>query len=150
MIRYEGLFFEGKVAALIHLLDKPSLEFVNDKLHCTFKYLPDDEEIFDELAGKSFEVYIVGYGNDGKNSGFAIELPKELQKYYINYNEEGELKTPHITVSLSKGSKAVDTCNLEFKPLKKPIKITGKFGYWLRKGPKEFISYQPYLRKSKR
>lgn len=54
-----------------------------------------------------------------------------LKKYYINfyYKNPEVLSMPHITTSLAKGAKAVNTKNLKFEPLEEPIKVVGKFGY---------------------
>ena len=87
-------------------------------------------------------VYLKWYANDGQNSGFQISLPKELENYYINYDEElNTLKIPHVTASLSEGAKAVNTKNLEFIPLEKPIKIVGKFGLRIKENNVEYLSY---------
>ena len=96
--------------------------------------------------GKEFEILLIGYGNDGFNSGFQIQLPKELIPYYINYDEQDptKLKVPHITASLSEEAKPSNTKNLKFKPLAKPIKIKGKFGYWIKEENKEYLSYDIY------
>lgn len=79
MLSYEGIFFESDVVDLIHLLETKRLAKVNDKLHCTFKYHPTADEIFNDIVGKTFEVYLIGYGNDGQNSGFEILFPDELK-----------------------------------------------------------------------
>ncbi|MBR3890928.1 MAG: hypothetical protein IKJ30_02490 [Bacilli bacterium] len=152
MVSYEGIFFDGEAVDFIHSLEENRLERVNNILHCTFKYKPSDKEIFDDIVGKNFDIYIVGYGNDGMNSGFEVVLPSELMKYYINFDENNPdvIKIPHITASLSEGAKAVNTKNLIFKRLEKPIKITGRFGYWIKEDGKEFLSYEPYKRKNKR
>lgn len=149
MVSYEGIFFEGETAEFIHSLEDNQLEKVNDKLHCTFKFHPSRSEIFNELVGKEFEVYIIGYGNDGNNSGFEIMLPEDLRKYYINYDEKngGILKVPHITASLKEGARANDTKKLEFKRFERPIKIVGRFGFWIKEGNKEYLSYRPYILK---
>ena len=147
MLSYEGIFFEPDVIELIHSLDAKKLAKVNDEIHCTFKYHPNEEEIFDEIVGKTFEIFLIGYGNDGMNSGFQILLPDELVPYYINYDEQNSdvLKVPHITASLSEGANPSSTKNLDFKPLKKPIKIVGKFGYWIKGENCEYVSYEPYF-----
>ena len=149
MLSYEGIFFEGETVDLLRSLETNKLDVVNDEMHCTFKYRPNNEEIFNELVGKSFDVYVIGYGNDGMNSGFEILLPEELKKYYINYDEQNPniLKVPHITASLKEGAKASNTKNLKFKKLSKPIKITGKFGFWIKEENKGYLSYKPYLSK---
>lgn len=148
MLSYEGIFFEADMVKLIHSLETEKLTKVNDQIHCTFKYHPSTNEIFNDIVGKTFEVYLIGYSNDGLNSGFEISFPDELKDYYINYDEQNPtlLKVPHITASLSKGAKASNTKNLNFKPLEKPIKLVGKFGYWIKDENKEYISYEPYFK----
>lgn len=148
MLSYEGIFFEADVVELIHSLETEKLARVNDEIHCTFKYHPSDEEIFNDIVGKNFEVFLIGYGNDGQNSGFQISLSEELMQYYINYDEQNPniLKVPHITASLAEGAKASNTKNLQFKPLEKPIRIVGKFGYWIKDGDKEYVSYDPFTK----
>lgn len=147
MINYEGLFFEKEMVNLIHSLEKPMLDKTNDEIHCTFKYHPSDEEIFNDIVGKTFEVYLIGYGNDGQNSGFSVLLPDELHNYYINYNDEEKtiLNIPHITASLTENAKASNTKNLSFTTLENPIKLVGKFGYWIKEEDKEYLSYEPYI-----
>ena len=97
-------------------------------MHVTFNYgklykFPED------IIGKEVEVIIVGYGSDGLNSGFAVEIPKELNKFYKNKS------VAHITVSLGEVNeikgKAVDTGKLEFNKLDKILKIKGRIGYFL-------------------
>ncbi len=147
MLKYEGIFFDENAVDVIHSLETKKLDKINDEIHCTFKYHPNDNEIFNDIVGKEFEVYLVGYANDGKNSGFEISFSSDLKSYYINYDEENPemLKIPHITASLAKEAKAKDTKNLNFKPLKNPVKIIGKFGYWIKDiGGEEYLSYEPY------
>lgn len=150
MLSYEGLFFDKKTAELLHSLEENQLAKINNKIHCTFRYHPDAEEIFNDIVGKTFEITIIGYGNDGFNSGFAISLPDELLPYYINYEDDNKilLRTPHITTSLAIDAKEANTKNLNFKPLEKPIKIKGTFGYWLKDGNRKYLSYKPYYEKS--
>lgn len=152
MLSYEGLFFDEETTNFIHSLEKNMLANVNDEIHCTFKYHPKEKEIFNCIAGKSFDVYIVGYANDGFNSGFEILLPEELKDFYINYDEENPslLKIPHITASLADGAKASKTKNLRFEKLDKPIKITGKFGFWIKEDNREYLSFKPYTVKKRR
>ena len=146
MIHYEGIFFEGESLELIKKLEGMNLGIINDEIHLTFKYKPEDSEIFNEIVGKSFDLYLIGYGNDGKNSGFKILLPKKLLKYYINYDNNHNLKVPHITASIKEGEKASNTMYLDFKPLRKKVKITGKFGYWIKDGENEYLSYEPFIK----
>lgn len=146
MISYEGIFFEGETVDLIHSLEKEPLSNVNDKIHCTFKYHPSEDEIFDELVGNEIEVLIVGYGCDGDNSGFEVQLPADVSRYYINYDEKkpGKLKKPHITASLAKGAKASNTKDLKFERLPNFYIIKGRFGYWIKEGDNEYVSYERY------
>ena len=69
-----------------------------------------------------------------------------MKDYYINYDEQNPsvLKTPHITASLAEGAKASNTKNLDFKPLEKPVKLVGRFGYWIKDENEEYLSYEPY------
>lgn len=148
MLKYEGIFFEDDMCELIHSLETNRLPIVNDIIHCTFKYHPSNDEIFNDIVGKEFELYITSYGNNGQNSGFEVMLPKELKKYYINYDNENPniLVNPHITASLAENAESKNTKNLRFKPLKKPIKLIGKFGFWFEEETKEYVSFNPYLK----
>ena len=146
MLSYEGVFFEGDAADFIHSLEKKRLPVVNDEIHCTFKYHPSEDEIFDELVGKEIEVLIVGYGYDGNNSGFEIQLPNDIMQYYINYDEQepSKLKKPHITASLAEGAKSSQTKDLKFEKLPNSYIIKGRFGYWIKEDNNEYISYDKY------
>lgn len=146
MLSYEGIFFEKETVDFIHSLEKNCLSIVNDKIHCTFKYHPLENEIFDELVGKEIEVLVVGYACDGKNSGFELKLPEEIMQYYINYDEQepSKLKKPHITTSLSKGATASKTKDLNFIPLDSPYMIKGRFGYWIKEENNEYLSFDKY------
>ena len=146
MLSYEGLFLEEDAVELIRSFEIEHLPKVNDEIHCTFKYHPKNNEIFNEIVGNYFEIYLIGYGCDGLNSGFQILLPDELKQYYINYDEQNPniLKITHITVSLAEGASASNTKNLVFKSLKNPIKLTCRFGYWIKGEDREYLSYEPY------
>lgn len=148
MVSYEGIFFDKETVEFVHNLEEKRLIRVNDRIHCTFKYHPKDNEIFNEIVGEYFEVYLVGYGNDGKNSGFKVAISERLQEYYINYDEEncGKLKVPHITASLSNDASAVKTKNLNFIPLQKPVKLVGRFGYWIKEDGNEYLSFDKYAK----
>ena len=144
MLSYEGIFFDEEEENLIFSLEKKHLGLVNDKLHCTFKYHPTEKELFNNLVGEYFDIYLVGYGNDNRNSAFMITLPEELKEYYINYDTDNRLKVPHITVSLSEGASANDSKDLDFKALDKPVKVRGRFGYYIKEDDKEYVSFEPY------
>ena len=78
MVHYEGIFFDKKTQDYIISLDKNKLPVLNDEIHCTFKPKPTNEELFDELLGQEIEIELIGYGSDGKNSGFEVKIPKNI------------------------------------------------------------------------
>lgn len=112
------------------------------------KYFFDNELI--ELI-HSFESKRLDIVNDGMNSGFEVEFCDEIKKYYINYDEVNisVLKKPHITTSIAIGASGMNTKNLKFIPLKKPKKIVGRFGYWIKDGNNEYLSFDPFFDKVK-
>ena len=124
---YQGIFFDDSVKAELIKLQKKGLNENIINMHVTFNYgrlykFPEN------IVGKEVEIIIVGYGSDGLNSGFAVEIPKELNKFYKNKS------VAHITVSLGElngiKGKAVDTGKLEFNKLDKILKIKGRVGYF--------------------
>lgn len=109
-------------------MQKNGLSDITKDMHITFKF-GETEQYPEELIGKEFNVKIIGYASDGKNSGFQVELPEELKPYYKNQNG------PHITVSLGEvdgiKGKAVDTGTLNFEPIEEPFEIPSKLGYFV-------------------
>ena len=148
MIKYEAIFLDEESINLIHELEEKKLDRVNDEIHLTLKYKPKDNEIFNDIVGKEFDMYLIGYANDGMNSGFEIELTEELKPYYINYDEINTttLKKPHITASLSNEAEAVNTKNLNFIKLPQKYKVKGRFGYWIEDDDKEYLSFKKYTK----
>lgn len=148
MINYEGLFFEGENLEKILSLEETKLDTINDIIHCTFKYKPSYEETFDELVGKYYDVDLLGYGCDGKNSGFMIAFQDELKDYYINCDEDGNYISSHITTSIKEGEEAINTKDIDFKFYNKPIHIKGRFGYYIKdENGKAYVSYKPFKTK---
>ncbi len=100
-----------------------SLEFTNpiktekslDRLiqnqHVTLAFNPTDEQSreLNRYVGMEVECAVTGYGNDGNNEGYSVELPKTLP--YFNKAR------PHITLSVSNKSKPVKTGFIDFKPI---------------------------------
>lgn len=125
---FQGLFLEKEIEQQLVALQKKGLESNIENMHITFKF-GDTEKYPEELIGREFDIKITGYGSDGKNSGFSVELPEELRKYYKSSS------IPHITVSIGEvdgvKGKPVDTAKLDFKPLDKPVQIKGKLGYFI-------------------
>ena len=125
---YQGIFFDESVRAELIKLQKKGLNENIINMHVTFNY----GKIYkfpENIVGTEVEVIIVGYGSDGLNSGFAVEIPEVLNKFYKN------MSVAHITVSLGEISgikgKAVDTGKLEFNKLDETVKIRGRIGYFL-------------------
>ena len=124
---YQGIFFDDTVRTELIKLQKKGLNENIINIHVTFNYgrlykFPEN------IVGKEVEVIIVGYDSDGLNSGFAVEIPEELNKFYKNKS------VAHITVSLGElngiKGKAVDTGKLKFNKLDKILKIKGRIGYF--------------------
>jgi len=147
MLKYEAIFLDKESIKLIQNLETNKLERVNDEIHLTLKYKPAQHEIFNDLVGKEFEMYLVAYGNDGINAGFEVELSEELKPYYINYDEDDntKIKIPHITSSLAVDAKAMNTKNLVFNKLPQKYSIKGKFGFWIEEEDgTEYLSYNKF------
>ena len=151
-ILYYGIFFDEESNALISKLDTKKLDIVPDYFHVTFRYLPNNDERINDVVGKEFELKIIGIANNGKNSGVLIEIPNNIKKYYINrYEENGkEISViSHMTLSISSDSKNRYTRDLDFKPLKEPIKVRGRFGYCIENvlGDKtsRYVTYKKVL-----
>ena len=105
------------------------------------QYKPQDLEHFDDVMGKEVVIALTGYGSDSENSGFSVQLPEEIKKYFLNVDEQGNLKIPHITTSLSEEGEAVNTMNLKFEDLEKPILIRGSFGAFVKEDEIEYVSF---------
>ena len=125
---YQGIFFDDSLRAELIKLQKKGLNENIINMHVTFNYgklykFPEN------IVGTEVEIIIVGYGSDGLNSGFAVEIPEELNKFYKNTS------AAHITVSLGEingiKGKAVDTGKLKFNKLDETVKVRGRIGYFL-------------------
>lgn len=125
---FQGIFFDNKVEQKLIALQENGLDDNIENMHITFKF-GDTEKYPEKLMGKEFNIKVIGYASDGKNSGFSVELPEELKPYYKSSS------IPHITVSIGEVNgvkgKPVDTAKLDFKPLKEPVEIQGKLGYFI-------------------
>lgn len=125
---FQGIFLEDEIEQQLIALQKKGLDSNIENMHITFKF-GDTEKYPEELMGKEFKIKIIGYASDGKNSGFSVELPEKLKPYYKSSS------IPHITVSIGEvdgiKGKPVDTAKLNFKPLKEPVEIQGKLGYFI-------------------
>ena len=145
MVNYEGIFFEGENLEKILSLEKTKLSNSNLLVHCTFKYSPKENEIDNNLVGKEFDVFLTGYACDGRNSGFSLRLSDDIWKYYINREfKTGKLRIPHITTSIAEGEKPLHTKDLKFEKFEKPIKVKGRFGFFIIDEDKQYLSYEKY------
>lgn len=149
MIVYEGVFFYDKNVQKILELEKEKLAKRIEYIYITFKFKPNYEEIFNDIVGKFFEVEIIGYACDGKNSGFEIRVPQGLQKYYIHheYNNRNKPIIPHITTSISLDSKPINTKDLNFISLENPVKVKGRVGYWINDNGEEYLSFEKFRKR---
>ncbi len=113
---YEAFFIQENLEST---LEK---EVINK--HITTSFRPKNTH--KELYGKEAIFNIVGYGNNNVNEGFKVELvsceDERLRELFNNIN------IPHITLSISKMDKAVDTAKLDFNPVDTVQTVTGKFG----------------------
>ncbi len=152
IVEFAGIFFDDKDeseevrrgAEILRKIESSfRLEPTRTALHCTYSYRPDAETVstLNEIVGDIVEVELIGYGNDSMNSGFLIRIVDPFYAdYYHHKDKEGVSVCPHITMSIAKSAAAVNTKNLKFKELNPPIKIKGRFGYWLRQKAKGEIS----------
>ena len=115
MVHYEGLFFDEEEINKMYKLETHHLPLKHDEIHCTFAYKPKEEDLIDDLIGKEIDIYLTGYGHNDNNSGFEVEIPYEYLVYYKNYDKEGKIIKPHITVSVSGNAVPHQTRKLEFK-----------------------------------
>jgi hypothetical protein len=76
--------------------------------HVTLAFQPD-EKIFNKLSkylGKSCEISVLGYDNDGKNEGLLVDIADEIP--YFGSDKK------HITLSIDESSSPVKTGSLKF------------------------------------
>jgi len=131
---YSGVFFEGPFDDLLRDKVSTSLDKPIEDLHVTFNFNPNKEDkLPKELIGKEIPIKVVGEGSNDKNHGFEVKIPNII---LVAGGEKISLKdlyrnpaTPHITMSLGAGGKAVDTKHLNFSQIE-PFDVVGKLGYW--------------------
>lgn len=116
---YQGIFFDKKVADLLrrtalNLAPITNNERVIEDMHVTFNY----GELVDMPTGDC-TVRVVGFGADGKNTGFKVGLPDSVKQYF-------KMEIPHITVSFGKTGEPKDTAKLKFVSCEE-FEVTGKF-----------------------
>ena len=124
---YIGCFFDKEEEERI--LDRrqgPVLEHPIEPLHLTVEYMP--EPVDASLFGTVVEVTVTGYGNDGRNEGFRVEVcsaDADVQRMLDS------VEVPHITLSRAEDAASVDTKFLVFDTIE-PFSVKGRFGAYLR------------------
>ena len=128
MTGFQGIFLDEISKKRLIDLQERKLKYIVKDMHITFKF-GKTEMYPEEVLNKDYEVKIVGYVATDKNSGFQVELPKELKAYFKNENG------PHITVSIGEvdgvKGKAYETGLLHFNEIKEPFMISGRLGYYI-------------------
>ena len=121
MIIYEGAFFNSEDLKKALGVEEFELAREIKNPHVTFVFRP--EKPASHLYGEKVRFKVIGYACDGKNEGVAVKLissSKEIEELYEN------IAVPHITLSVSKDGKPVDTGRLTFHPYEGP-EIEGTF-----------------------
>ena len=133
MVRFTGLFFANDEVQKLIRLEPIRLVKSPKTFHCTFGYKPPVEDVirFNEIVGEYCEAQVDGYGHDENNTGYRVVIPYQFREYFRNYDKNGILKVPHITMSLSKNGRATNTCYLKFDKLDEPFNISGRFGFFI-------------------
>ena len=131
LIGYQGIFFDKETSEKLIALQKSPLKYNIENMHITFNH--GNIQIYpEEIMNKLYRIKVIGYGADEENSGFFVELPEKLRKYYNNPN------APHITVSLGEvdgvKGQAVNTGYLDYEylPEQEQFEIAGIFGYHIK------------------
>ena len=121
--RYIGCFVDpGELARKVEPLGKPRLSRVIAAPHVTFRYQP--KTVDRSLFGQKVLVTVVGYGCDGENEGLKVQM--RIDDPRLAELAEG-VAVPHITLSVSRRGKPVNSSRLRFSPVT-PFVIEGVFG----------------------
>lgn len=122
-IEYIGCFFSQEV-----ILEKAA-QYHGDRLyrrisspHVTFAFRPDT--IPYEAFGCPVTVKVVSYGCDGENEAFGVEF-EELPEILLPLSRQ--IKVPHITISVSRTGKPVNSSYISYEPIA-PFTLQGVFG----------------------
>ena len=118
-IRYIGAFLTNNL--------KSKLSNTVQYQHVTFAYEPTEAplDICSRLYGQSVIFRCVGYGNNGVNEGYKVEIAEsspEVARLFSN------IAIPHITCGLSESAEAVNTRYLHFEPTE-PFSVGAVLGF---------------------
>ncbi len=126
-VLYEGLFVNKDE---LHQKIQPRLEKPIERPHVTTFYRPNETRQLNlDSLGSGARIIAIGYGNDGKNEGLLVRV--EADDPAIQEACDA-LETPHITLSVSRDGRPVNTAYLDFTPLEEPFEITGNYGLYIR------------------
>ena len=89
--------------------------------HVTFGFKTEMPQM--PVINDTYNITVVGYGCNGINEGFQVEIPAELEKFYSG------AKIKHITIGVANGGKPVDTANLSFEMIES-FTVRAKLGYF--------------------
>ena len=100
--------------------------------HVTFAYRP--ESVDEGLFGTPVTLRVTGYGCDGKNEGFRVEVLTDCAPLA---QQAAAIEVPHITLSVGVEEQAVNTRWLVFAPVE-PFEIESVYGGYLDGIPRFF------------
>ena len=143
---------ERKDISYLSLAFNPPIPGLLDKQipnqHVTIAFAPTEEQFKQILPylGMEFEIKPIGYGIDAKNEGLLVEIPENIP--YFGADQR------HITLSISRDGKAVDTGTMEFADTipdeikaKMPDRIVGTISAFTKSreliiDPSKFVEYE--------
>lgn len=146
-VHYLALFVDKDCLnqAMEHL-DRPGLRGKKpiDATHLTLAYKPDPEDVPRELFGTKFVLVADGYGYDGENEALRVHLEPDTDADDFDQEAFDRVQkilddrgiTNHITLSVSKDGKAVNSKNLDFKPIE-PFRVGCVLGGHLKNDQKQ-------------
>lgn len=122
---YTGVFVNNK--DLERLLEEHGVQRIKlwreiPNTHVTIQYRP--EQVDESLFGNPVDVRVVGYGVNAQNEGLLVEIAcanEEVQKLCK------QIEVPHITLSVSKAGKPVNTRYVRFQPIQNPFTLSGVY-----------------------
>ena len=123
IIRYMGCFFDPKeLEKNLEIFSRKPLYKTISCPHITLLYRPSN--VPTGLLGTKIQINVIGYGNDGQNEALLVE--------FVDFSDGlkdiiADVPVPHITLSVSKSGKSVNSRYLEFKPIE-PFALVGTVG----------------------
>lgn len=142
---YCGIFFDfDEVQKKAKAFGDP-LSKIIEKPHVTLAFRPKAQKV-EELRAHlgervCFELY--EFGNDGQNAGFRVKLASAGSCSEVVEKMINGIHIPHITTSIAKGAKAVNTWRLfeddsnTSHPIA-PVVVEGVIGSFLENGEVSF------------